>query len=151
MEYNLFKVKIRENSKYNTILELLKLSIGNNITNLTYNKKESPNQNLEINVSYNKKYIKKNNGKMIYKNTENNKNNKNNKNKEIKIFDKEFISNNIKRAKMTINNKKYNLKEIIENQKQSFKIEIKFLDNIIYLIVNHYIVYIIFKILIQNI
>ena len=127
MEYNLFKVKIRENSKYNTILELLKLSIGNNITNLNYNKKESPNQNLEIIVSYNKKYIKKNNGKMIYKNTENN------KNKEIKIFDKEFISNNIKRAKIIINNKKYDLKEIIENQKQSFKIEIKFLDNIIYL------------------
>ena len=75
-------------------------------------------------ASYYKNYIKKNNGKMIYET---------NKNKEIKIFNEEFISNNIKRAKMIMNNKQYELKEIVEIQKQSFKIEIKFLDNIIFL------------------
>jgi surface protein len=64
---------------------------------------------------------------MIYEKT------KNKEIKEIKIFNEEFITNNKKRAKIIINNKQYELKEIVENDKQSFKIEIKFFDNIIYL------------------
>jgi hypothetical protein len=35
-------------------------------------------------------------------------------NKEIKLFDKEFISKNIKRAKIILNNKQYKVKENIE-------------------------------------
>ena len=125
MKFDLFNVKIKDkNTKINKILELLKLSFGNNIANLNYNKKNSQNQNLEIIVNCDKICIKKNIGKMIYKA---------NKNKEIKIFNEEFISNNKNRAKMIIYNKQYELKEIVENQKQSSKIEIKFLDNIIYL------------------
>ena len=122
-----FKVKFRDkNTNYNKILELLKLSAENNIIHLNYNisKKECSNQSLEIIATYYKKYIKRNNGKMIYEKT---------KNKEIKILNKEFIIYNIKRAKMIINNKQYELKDIVENNKKSFKIEIKFLDNIIYL------------------
>ena len=128
MNYNLFKVKIgdknTENDKYNEIFEFLKLSFGNNKTNLNYNIKKSPYQNLEIIASYDKRYIKKKNGKMIYKNNEN---------KEIKIFNEKFISNNMKRAKMIMNNKQYELKEIVESQKQFVKIGIKFFDNNIYL------------------
>ena len=52
---------------------------------------------------------------------------------EIKIFNKSFISNNIKRVKIIINNKKYKIEEKIQNEKQIFDIKIKFLDNIIYL------------------
>ena len=55
-------------------------------------------------------------------------------NKESKIFvffNDLFISNNINRAKIIINNKQYKLNEDIENQLQSVKIKIKFLDNII--------------------
>ena len=66
---------------------------------------------------------------MIYKNIEK----KENENREIKIFDEEFISNNMNRAKMINNNKQNKLKEYVEIHKQSLKIEIKFLDNIIYL------------------
>ena len=125
MKYNLFTVKIRDkNPKYNEIVDLFKLSVGNSITYLNYNEKESPNQSLEIIASYDKKKIKKNNGKMIYEGTDYN---------EIKIFNKIFISNNMKRAKIIKNNKQYDLKEIVGNHKQSFKIEIKFLDIIIYL------------------
>ena len=55
------------------ILELFKLSAGNKIYNLDYNiiKKESLNKILEI--SYYKKFIKENIGKMLYKNNGNNK------------------------------------------------------------------------------
>ena len=63
MKFYSFKVKIRDkNNKYDKILELLKLSNGNNITNLNYNKNKIkyPNQSSEIFVSYDKKYIKKN-------------------------------------------------------------------------------------------
>ena len=127
MKFYSFKVKIRDkNNKYDKILELLKLSNGNNITNLNYNKNKIkyPNQSSEIFVSYDKKYIKKNNGKMIYDTI---------KYKEIRIFNKDFITNNIKRAKMIINNKQCELKEYAKTHKQSFKIKIKFLDIIIYL------------------
>ena len=79
------------------------------------------NQNFEI--IYNKKFIKKNNVKMIYKINENN--------KDIKVFNQEFISNNMKRAKIFINNKQYDLKENIKSQINKIKIE--FFDNIIYL------------------
>ena len=124
MQHNFIYIKLKDksNNNLNKILTLFKLSVGNNIINLNYNKKkkESLNQNLEIN--YYKNYIKKNIGKMIYKDI---------KNKEIKIFNEEFISNNVKRTKIIINNKQYEIKEIVENQKQSLKIKIKFLDNII--------------------
>ena len=60
---------------------------------------------------------------MIYKNT--------NYNQKIKIFNEEFVSNNMIRAKIFINNKQYDLKENIQNEKQIFKVEIKFIDNIL--------------------
>ena len=129
MKCNFIQVKLRDKSNINLnnnkIFELLKLSFGNNIINLNYNKnkKESSNKNLIIN--YYKTYFKKNIGKMVYTNVEGN--------EEIKIFNEEFISNNIKRAKIFINNKLYNLKEDLENKKQLIKIKIKFLDNIFYL------------------
>ena len=77
------KGKSNINLNNNKILELFKLSIGNNIYIKDYNtnKKESSNKTLKI--SYYKKYIKSNIGKMIYKNTGNN--------KKIKIFNKIFI------------------------------------------------------------
>jgi len=120
-----FKDKNNINLNNNKILELFKLSVGNNIINLNYNnnKKESSNQRLDIN--YCKKYIKKNIGKMIYINIEGS--------EEIKIFNKIFILNNIKRAKIFINNKQFDLTINIENKDESFKIKIKFLDNIFYL------------------
>ena len=127
MKPNLIYIKInyKSNIILNKALELYKLSVGNNIINLNYqkNRKESSNQNLGI--IYYKKYIKKNIGKMKYKITEN----------QTKIIDKEFILKNKKRAKIIINNKHYELKEYIYNKKynHSFKIEIKFLDNIFYL------------------
>ena len=103
-------------------LELFKSSIGNKATfNYNANKKESSNQ--YILISYYKKYIKKSIGKMIYK-----------KNKNIeytKIFNKIFILNNKKRAKIIINNKLSYLEENIENKKPIFKIKIKILDNIL--------------------
>ena len=46
---------------------------------------------------------------MIYKTTENE--------KETKIFNKLFISNNIAKAKIILNNKQYDLKGNIENKK----------------------------------
>jgi surface protein len=124
MKPNLIHLKLNDKSNIilNKVLELYKLSVGNKLIDLDYNKnkKEFSNQNLEI--IYYKKYIKKNIGKMIYETTGN---------KEIKIYNEEFITNNIKRAKMIINSKQYKLKENIENPKRPFKIEIKFLDNII--------------------
>ena len=114
------QLKEKRNTNYNKILELFKLSVGNNIISLNYDKNNSSNQNLEI--SYYKKCIKKNIGKMIYESTEN---------KETKIFNDAFVSNNMKRAKIIINNKQYKIKENIENQLKSVKIKIKFLDNII--------------------
>ena len=113
------------NLNNNKILELFKLSVGNNINDLDYkeNKKESSNKNLEI--SYYKKYIKTNVGKMIYK--------INGNNKKITIFNKKFISKNKERAKMIINNRLYELKENLEHQNHFFQIiKIKFFDHIIF-------------------
>ena len=63
---------------------------------------------------------------MIYKNSGNN--------KKIKIFNKIFISKNKKRAKIIINNKKYELKEYLGNQKNFEQIiKIKFFDYVFYL------------------
>ena len=129
MECKYIHIRLKDknniNLNKNKILELFKLSIGNNIINLNYDKKSS-NQNIQI--IYYQKYIKKNVGKMRYTYLDNF--------KLIKILDKEFISNNIKRANIIINNKEYNLKESIEynESKTLFLIKIKFLDNIIYLI-----------------
>ncbi len=75
------------------IFKLLKISLGDNVSYLRY-KKKSSNQSFVI--SYYKKFIKKNIGKMEYAA---------NKNKEIEIFNKIFLSKNIKRAKIIINNK----------------------------------------------
>ena len=104
MKCNFIHIKIKDKSNINLknikILELFKLSVGNNMYALYYNKnkKESSNKNLEI--IYYKKYIKSNIGKMIYKNT--------GYNKEIKILNEIFISNNKKIAKIIINNKQKN-------------------------------------------
>ena len=62
MKNNLFKIKIRDkNDKYNEIFELLKLSVGNNITDLNYNKDKikSLNKSLEIIASDDKKKLKR--------------------------------------------------------------------------------------------
>ena len=96
----LVKIKNKANINLNKskIQEIFALSIGNNIIfDNNKNKKEFSNQILEIN--YNKKFIKKNIGKMIYETSETN--------KKIKIFNQEFIKNNMKRAKIIIKNKQY--------------------------------------------
>jgi hypothetical protein len=124
MKANLIHIKLRDKNEINLnrILELFKLSAENNSFNLNYNKNIKEYSNLNFGIIYDKKYIKTNIGKMIYEATEN---------KEIKIYNEELTTNNIKRVKMIINNKQYNLKENIENLKSSFKIEIKFFDHII--------------------
>ena len=77
MKFNFFHFKLKDkdniNLNNNKILELFKLSVGNNIYYLDYNqnKKESPSKYLKI--RYYKKYIKSNIGKMIYKKNEDNK------------------------------------------------------------------------------
>ena len=120
MKCNFILVKIIDKANTNLnkskIQEIFKLSIGNNIINFNNNKKK----NSEIN--YNKKIIKKNIGKMIYE--------INGYNKNIKLFNQEFIQNNMKRAKIIIKNKLYDLKEYIKIEKQKIKIKIKFIDNI---------------------
>ena len=122
MKCNFIQIKIKDkNCIHSENLKLFKASIGKDIINLNYNKKESSNKNLKI--IYNKIYIKKNIGKMIYKTNENN--------KKIKILNKRFISNNMKRAKIIINNKLSNLRGNIKNKSKFFKIKIKFVDNII--------------------
>jgi surface protein len=60
---------------------------------------------------------------MIYKISENR--------KEINILSKTFVRNNIKRTKIILDNKQYNLKQNIESKKKDFKMKIIFLDNII--------------------
>ena len=116
------KSKNNTNINDNKIPELLKLSVGNNITNISYNnnKQESSNQNFGI--IYYEKSIQKNIVKMIYK--------INKKSKDSKIMNQNFVLNNITRAKIIINNKQKELKENIENKKQIIKIKIKFLDKI---------------------
>ena len=129
MSINFIGVRIKDktniNINDNKSLELFKLSLGNKITNLNYNKnnKEYSNKNFEI--IYYKKFIQKNIGKMIYKRDE--------YRKYINIVNEKFILNNMKRTKIIINNKQNDLKGNIENEKQNLKIKIKFLDNIIYL------------------
>ena len=129
MKYNLIPIKLKSknniNLNNNKIFELIKLSFGNNIIQLNYNKnkKEFSKANLEI-INF-KIYLEKNIGKMKYKSID--------IIEEIKLFDKIFLLNNIKRAKIIINNKEYTLKEYILNKKQVLKIKIKFLDNIIHL------------------
>jgi len=123
-----FKLKDKNNINLNNnkILELFKLSIGNNIYIKDYNKNKKESSNKTLKISYYKKYIKSNIGKMIYKNTGNN--------KKITLFNKIFISNNKKRAKIIINNKQYELKENLENQKHFEQIiKIKSFDYIFYL------------------
>ena len=75
MKPYLIHIKLRDKNEVNLnrILGLFKLSVENNIFNLSYNKniKENSNHNLEIN--YDKKYIKKNIGKMTYEDYKNNK------------------------------------------------------------------------------
>ena len=124
MECNYIHVRLKDKSNINLnkhkILELFKLSIGNNVINLNYNKNKEESSNQNIQIIYSQKYLKKNIGKMIYSNLKTN--------KEIKIIDEIFISNNIKRANIIINNKIYELKEnIVIYQKQYYKIKIKFL------------------------
>ena len=122
MKCNFIKTKIKDKNK--NLLELYKLSLGNNVNSLYYNKNKIENSKQSLEIIYYKRYIKKNIGKMKYKANEND--------KQIKIFNESFVLNNIKRAKIIINNKQYKLKKIIGNKiKTNFKIKIKFLDNII--------------------
>jgi len=100
-------IKVKE--KKHKILEIIKLSKGNNGNNFCYNRKKSETSSKNLGIIYYKNYIKKNIGKMIYKTTENE--------KETKIFNKLFISNNIAKAKIILNNKQYDLKGNIENKK----------------------------------
>ena len=125
MMCNIIHFKNKSNFYYNhnKIFKLFIMSLGKYIINLKYNIYRKESSNLNLKVIHDKNYIKKNIGKMIYKATENN--------KEIRICNKKFISNNIKRAKLIINNKQYKLEENIVNKKQFLKIEIKFIDNII--------------------
>ena len=121
MKCNFIHIKLNHqnnNNLDNKIFMLFELSLGNNLTNLNYCFLSS-NHNLKIN--YYKNYTTTNCGKMIYKNND----------KEINIFNKIFISNNKNRAKIIRNNKLIKLKESFVNQKQNFKIKIKFLDIII--------------------
>ena len=121
MKSNFFYLKLKDKNHVN--LKLFKLSLGNNANSLYYNKKKSSNQYLGIN--FYKKYYKKNIIIMIYKTIE--------INQEINILNKTFISNNLKRAKIILKNKQYELKENIENIKLIIKMKIKFLDDIVYL------------------
>ena len=127
MKCNFILVKIKDKTNINLnkskIQELFKLSIENKIINLynNKNKKEFSNQNIGIN--YYKGNIKKNIGKMIYLINE--------YNKTIRIFNEEFVTNNMKRAKIISKNKQSDLKENIRSESQRLKIKIKFLDNII--------------------
>jgi len=129
MKYIHIKLKDKNNKNLNKnkILELFKLSIGNNIIKLSCNKNKSKYSNQNIQIIYYQKYINKNVGKMRYIYLDNS--------NSIKILDKTFISNNIKRANIIINNKEYKLKENIKYSELKtlflIKIKIKFLDNII--------------------
>ena len=146
MSCNYIYIQIKNNSYINFMgnkNEILKLSLGNNIIpNYSYtsniskkislsNKfifklKADPSRgymNHNFDIIYNKNLIKKNEAKMKYKTY--------GSNKEIKIFNQNFISKNIKRAKVFINNKQYDLKENFESKINN--IRIKFFDNIIYL------------------
>ena len=113
MECKYIHIRLKDknniNLNKNKILELFKLSIGNNIIYLNYNKNKKESSNHNIPIIYYQKYIKKNVGKMIY--IERSRNNSLNNTNLIKILDKEFILNNIKRANIIINNKEYKLKE----------------------------------------
>ena len=70
MKCNFVRLKLKDKSNItsnnNKVLEIFKLSIGNNIINLNYykNKKEPSKKSLEI--IYFKKYIEKDIGKMFY-------------------------------------------------------------------------------------
>jgi len=125
MEFNCLYIKLNDkiniNLNKNKITQLIKLSFGNNIIYLNYNKKKKESSNKYIKIIYYKRKKEKNIGKMIF----------NNNNEKIKLFDKVFISNNIKRTKIIFSNKQYKVKENIENHKKNIKIKIKFLDNII--------------------
>ena len=127
MKCNFIHIKLKYKNNINKIkdLELFKLCFGKNITELNYNrnKKEYSKQNLEI--IWNKIFHKKNIGKMKYERDKNT--------NEIKIFNKIFVLNNKKIVKIIINNKQFELKENIINEKLivKIKIKIKFLDNII--------------------
>ena len=122
MNCNFINVRMKDKSDINInenkILEVFKLSVENKITNLNYNKnkKESLNQNLGI--SYYKKFIQKNFGKMIYS--------KINNNNKTKIVNKLFLLNNMDKTKIIINNKQNDLKENIENENENLKIKINF-------------------------
>jgi len=109
--------------KNQKILGLFKLSIGNTVKCLYNNNDKANSLNQNIKIIYFKQYLKKNIGKMIYKINENK--------KEINILSETFMLNNIKRTKVILSNKQYDLKQNIESKKKDFKIKINFLDNII--------------------
>ena len=121
MRCNYINIKVKD--KNCIIFELFKLSLGNNVNFLYFTGGEEKCSNKNLKLIHYKKYIEKNIGKMIYRKSR----------FYTKIFDKNFLSNNMKNAKIIINNRKYNLEENIGNEKQIFKIKIKFFDNIIHL------------------
>ena len=121
------KLKDKDNIYLNKkkVNKMFKISVGNNINNLYYNKNKKESSKKYLEIIYYKKNIKTNLGKMLYKNIKNS--------QVIQILNTNFVLNNKKRSRIVIDNKQYLLKENIKNQKQIFKIKIKFLDNIFYL------------------
>ena len=112
MKCNFIHIKLKDKNNINKNLQLFKLSFGKNIAKLNYNKKDYSKQNLEI--IYKKIFQKKNIGKMKYI--------KDKFNNDINIFNKIFILNNKKIAKIIINNKQFELKENIKNEKKFLKL-----------------------------
>ena len=109
MKCNFIHIKLKDKSFIDTnkekkILEFTKLSIENNADELSYNKKISSNQNLEI--IYKKKYKKNNIGKIKYKVNKDNKDDN-----YIQLFNSIFKLNNKKRVKIIAKNKQSKLKK----------------------------------------
>ena len=98
MKCNFIHIKLKDENKINKNknLELFKLSIGNSKNNLNFNINNKEYSNKNLGIFYNKIFQKKNIGKMKYV--------KDKYNNEIKIFNKIFILNNKKIAKIIINN-----------------------------------------------
>ena len=76
MKCNFISIKLKDKNNIglnnNINLELIKLSIGNNMFYLNYDKNKKENSKKNLKIIYYKKYIKSNIGNMLYKNIENN-------------------------------------------------------------------------------
>jgi len=61
MKYNFFNIKVEDKNK--KTLELFKLSLGNDVNSIYYNKNKKKFSNKKLEVTFYKKFIKKNMGK----------------------------------------------------------------------------------------